>query len=835
MSNLSLVWSQVEFLLDSGLSIIPVRDKDEISEDGKLYAKKTAYYKWKKYQTEIITKDELWRQMEQRNTSAIAIICGSISGNLEVIDIDTKYKSDAAINLFNAIKEFDIELYSLLRIHKTPSGGYHILYRINTDLIELPGNCKLAGRLPTEQELKDNPKAKPVNFLETRANGGYILAPPSFDYSIYKECPVPVISWQQREDLINISKTFDRIIKSVKPVYIPTEKHQSYYDKNPWDDFNLRCDPIELLTRYGWSFDNTKNSRNIYFTRPGKNNGISMSFALDIRKFYCFTVSTEFEPDTAYSPIDIILKLGFNDDKKLLYNYLVDNGFGCVKSKVETDLAVSLARKNKPLPGNFSQNAIKINKETIDRLKENHPFGIFIKYDFDEEKQAVSREALLYVANNLGFRYFNEETIRIVDNIIYKISIREFQDALKGYMYEEDANEYETLCNIFESFMQKNGAYTMSRLEQLDKLLILKDSKDICYKYYKNGFLTITKDLIEFNNYEDNNLLIWDWRVQKRDYIIGKGGDYVDFIKKSTTNEENVKKIIGYLTHEYKDETTGFIIVLTETCPDPKQGGGSGKNVFCNLLKLTTSYTSKPGAQAKFDENFFQSWNRQRLFAISDAPKHFDFEFLKEPSTGEFIWKKLFKDELSIPCDEAPKFIVQTNYSYEITDGGLKRRIKNIEFTDFFTKEGGLDVYYKKHFPDEWTIEDYAGFDNYIADCIQQWLLSGRKLPDTSMTDTGKQKQWEQTFGATTTGFILENIEGWISAGNVINEAFKAQFNSYISENNVSKNYIPSMIRVNSALEMYCRNNNIMFDKDVSIKDSKNNNFKYRIFKTFPF
>jgi len=838
MSELTEVWGEVESLLAQGLSLIAVRDKDE-EKDGKVYAKKSAYWKWKTYQNEIITKDELWKQMEKNNTSAVSIVCGPISGNLEVIDIDTKWKDDAGILLFAAIKDFDKSLFDKLRIHKTPSGGYHILYRISDPPEVLPGNTKLAGRMPNDTEKEANPKAKPVNFLETRANGGYVLAPPSMGYTIHKGNTIPYITWQQRNDLINIAKTFDTIIKEVAPVYKPSVKSEGYYDESPWDDFNRRCDPVELLTRNGWLFEATKNAHNIYFTRPGKTTGISMSFRHDIRKYYCFTVSTEFEPDTAYSPVDVILKLEFNNDKKRLYSHLVNSGYGRVKPKVEHSIAVNLARKNKPVPANFSDEAVILNEQTIEQLKTDHPYGLFIKYDLEEKKQQVSREALLYVANNLGFRYVDGDTVQIKGNLIYDINEREFQDILKEYIHEEDADEYENLCNIFESFMQKNGSYTMTRLQILDQSLILKDKKEVCYKFYLNGYLTITADEIEFSQYEDNDLLIWEHSVQKRNYVKGNGGDYIDFINKSTINHDNVKRTLGYLAHEYKDETTGFIIVLTETCADPKQGGGSGKNVFCNLLKLTTSYTSKPGAQTKFDEKFFQSWNKQRIFAISDVSKHFDFMFLKEPSTGVFILKKLFKDEVEIPVEDGPKFIVQTNYSFEVSDGGLARRIKNIEFTEFFTKAGGLDVHYNKHFPDGWNEADYAGFDNYIAEAVQVWLKSGRKLETTELTDTGKSKQWEQQYGQVACGFILEHIDIWLETdhGVVSNSLFKSQFDHYLVENNVPKMYTPSTAKLNAAIESYCDNQKpvIVFKKDQTIKDAMGGTFKCRLFEKLPF
>ncbi|MGK3946568.1 hypothetical protein ABK046_50445, partial [Streptomyces caeruleatus] len=80
----------------------------------------------------------------------------------------------------------------------------------------------------------------------------------------------------------------------------------------------------------------------------------------------------------------------------------------------------------------------------------------------------------------------------------------------------------------------------------------------------------------------------------------------------------------------------------------------------------------------------------------SDVPKHFDFAFLKEMTTGEGIMKKLFKNEYNVPVEEMPKFIVLTNYGVDIKDGGVARRVKPgiIEFTDFFTHCGGIDVHF---------------------------------------------------------------------------------------------------------------------------------------------
>jgi hypothetical protein len=821
MSNLSQVWSQVETLLADGVSLIPVRDKREGDKEAK-----TPYYLWKQYQERRMSQTELWHEMEAKNTTAIAIICGTISGYLEVIDVDTKYKEGVAGTLFAIMQKNFPDLYDKLRIHRTPSGGYHILFRVANPPVDFPGNVKLAGRYATQEELVEKPKSKTYNFLETRGEAGYILCPPSLGYSVHQDNDIPLISWDDRCNLINICRSLNEIIE-VKPIAKPTKAQSNYYQENPFDDFNQRCDFPSILSLHGWKF-HSNNANRQYFTRPDKDKGVSASFHTEHRVFWAFTSSTEFEENKGYKPTDVLLKLEFDGDTKKLYSYLVSNSYGVVKPAIEQQVIKHQALANKPLPANFSTEAQAEYIMQVERLKEDHPFGIFIKYDSDEEKYTVSREALTIVARELGFRYHDGDLVKITGHTIKHVTERLFQDSIKDYIREEDPEEYESLCNIYEAFMQKNGKFTIQRLAILDASLLLTDEQYISYKFYKNGYLTITPDDIAFSDYTGFTNLIWEDKIQPRDYTHGTGGKFLEYLKLAVTNPDQASSILGYLSHEYKDETTGYIIVLTEQCPDPKMGGGSGKNVFCNLLKQTTTYTSKPGAQAKFDEKFFQSWNRQKIFGISDVPKNFDFLFLKEPATGSFIWKKLFKDEVEVDVGDAPKFVVQTNYSYEISDGGLKRRIIPLEFTPFFTNAGGLDVHFGCHFPNGWSPEDYAGFDTFIALSIQKWMKGGNKLKATELTETGWQKQWEQTYG-NATGFILEHWEDWITRGYVTNDNFKKDMEYHFNENNIQKHYWPSSNKLNAAIATYGDKHGIHYKKDVT-KRLNSVVFKSRIF-----
>lgn len=436
-----------------------------------------------------------------------------------------------------------------------------------------------------------------------------------------------------------------------------------------------------------------------------------------------------------------------------------------------------------------------------DILTEPCKFGSFWVSNEKGTAWAISRIDLVKVAGLIGFCLFRGELYKISGKFVKLSNEREFQDILLNYINNSGSIGSGSICNAYESFLQKNGKYTISRLPIVPEESFLNDDENNCYKFFSNCFIQITASEINIYKYDqipDNKYILFS-KVQNREYAYNTHGRYIDFLKKATLwneNGENIKTIIGYLAHEFKDETTGFIIVLTEQCPDPKDGGGSGKNLFCNLLSNTTTYCSKNGKQLKFDEKFFQSWSGQRIMGISDVPKNFDFEFLKEPSTGTFILKKLFKDEVEIPVSEGPKFIVQTNFSYECTDGGLKRRIMPIEFTDFFTRSGGVDVHYGMHFPKGWEVEDWNNFDTIIVDCVQTWLKSSRKIKSAELTETGWEKQFEYAYGKNLADFIRDHFNQWTEDVNVPSETIRGQIKTFYSENDINIKYHYSALRI---------------------------------------
>jgi hypothetical protein len=164
-------------LLNNGLNAIAV---DEF---------KRATSPWRDFAKENISEKTLINQIESYKSKGIAVICGAVSGGLEVIDFDLK--NDLTGDLYQRYCALIPEdLLAKLHIVKTRSGGYHFYYRC--EVIE--GNKKLAARPATEKELKDTPHQKQFVLIETRGQGGYVVAPPSEGYAIEQENEIPLIS-----------------------------------------------------------------------------------------------------------------------------------------------------------------------------------------------------------------------------------------------------------------------------------------------------------------------------------------------------------------------------------------------------------------------------------------------------------------------------------------------------------------------------------------------------------------------------------------------------------------------------------------------------------------
>ena len=127
-------------MLKGGLSVVPTTGD------------KVPAITWKQLQKTPLTEEELALALANPKAEAIGIVCGEVSGGLEVIDIDTKYDITEKLE-DDLISCIDPELLEKLVLARTISGGLHIYYRAPI----IAGNDKLARRYTTAEERSKKP------------------------------------------------------------------------------------------------------------------------------------------------------------------------------------------------------------------------------------------------------------------------------------------------------------------------------------------------------------------------------------------------------------------------------------------------------------------------------------------------------------------------------------------------------------------------------------------------------------------------------------------------------------------------------------------------------
>ena len=302
--------------IDIGLSVLPCIDK------------RPSLSGWKKYQQTRMNDAEIVTHFG--NSDQIGVICGEVSGNLEVIDID-----DASVfpQFYDAILNyFDGQGQMILTI-KTRK-GYHIYFRNDFDMTNPPegitcGNIKLA------QKKKSN-NVVPVR-IETRGQGGYVIAPPSPNYSVmYGATLQNIPKWSRfdREAIFNLAKDFNEYqvkhISKIEPSYAP--RADKDYRLTSWTDYNSKSDWMNELDTAGFSFV-YEDSQRSYWVRSGETDAkYSGNFHKETRLFKVFSSSTVFEPEKPYSPSGIrcLVRYGDTTAESLKANAkdLYSEGFG---------------------------------------------------------------------------------------------------------------------------------------------------------------------------------------------------------------------------------------------------------------------------------------------------------------------------------------------------------------------------------------------------------------------------------------------------------------------------------------------------------------------------
>jgi hypothetical protein len=295
--------------------------------------------------------------------------------------------------------------------------------------------------------------------------------------------------------------------------------------------------------------------------------------------------------------------------------------------------------------------------------------------------------------------------------------------------------------------------------KELDAKLV-QDKSNQVYFFYQNGFKKITKTTDEFFDYSKLNGFIWKKSVLKRSYKKSDSqiAEFETFIRCVCTtknddgsldfNEEKfktMKSALGYLLSRFKKRTETIGIVLCDEiiadCPE----GGSGKSIATEALGRMRNITTIDGRFFDPQSQFrFETVNEStEIVNLDDCSQKFAFDKLFHAITGDITVEKKGVSRFTIPFDKAPKLCFSTNHTFSGSGNSHKRRVFEIEFSQYFNaKHRPLDEFGHCLF-DDWNEFEWNRFDDFMADCVKFYLNNG--LVKYNQVNLGWKKLVENT------------------------------------------------------------------------------------------
>jgi hypothetical protein len=318
-SNQNVLARALEFYLE-GVVPLPVNRHRQ---------KAPAVSSWTQYQKEMPTKEQILEWFSKAD--GLGVLCGQISGNLFMIEIEGRAATLQTIDLLtHRAKENNIlDLFERLNsgyVERSPSGGLHWLLKSEG---QIPGNEKFARRVDDNGVISV--------LAESRGEGGFVVVAPTpgichptgNGWNIIRGNPktIPTFTEDEFDALRELFISLDEMPKEQYREPITRERAQG--SNLPGDDFNSKITWDEILIPDGWTKLHTDSMGKTDWRRPGKDYGISATTNYQGNDlFHVFTSSVALDSDKSYSKFAYVALTKFGGDFNACANALRHQGYG---------------------------------------------------------------------------------------------------------------------------------------------------------------------------------------------------------------------------------------------------------------------------------------------------------------------------------------------------------------------------------------------------------------------------------------------------------------------------------------------------------------------------
>lgn len=373
----------------------------------------------------------------------------------------------------------------------------------------------------------------------------------------------------------------------------------------------------------------------------------------------------------------------------------------------------------------------KIDEETYNEIKQEQEADDFWYFD-DKNKVKISPLKYKLFLEGSGFKKYYPDGgdkptfVRVESNKVEVTSTARIKDFVLDYL--ADAKEFK----VWEYCANYQNLFAEQFLLMLDSidLLILKDSVNKSYLAFENGILEITKKGYELKEYIDVEGYIWKSHILQRDWVEYDNyeNDYSKFIY-NVSNQEPlaIETCIGYLLCTYKNRSNNKAIILNDEIITQNPEGGTGKGLFIQGVSQIRK-THIIDGKTHNDKATFQNQSvslDDKILVFDDIPKNFNFENQFSLITEGITIRHLYKDPIKLSVQDSPKIVLSTNYAVKGEGNSHDRRRHEIEIAQYYGKHLTPSEEFGKQLFDEWDLEMFHKFDNYMVYCLQSYLKNG--------------------------------------------------------------------------------------------------------------
>lgn len=455
-----------------------------------------------------------------------------------------------------------------------------------------------------------------------------------------------------------------------------------------------------------------------------------------------------------------------------------------------------------------------ISEDTFEEIKEALEHEDFWYLNEKNKTQIDLLKYKLFLERNGFKKHFPDGSqkpnwVFIQSNKVVETSTEKIKDFVLDYLIQRQEINVWKYCAGYQNLFSEN---LLAMLETVE-LMMLKDTKHKSYLAFENGILEITKNEVKLIDYIDVNGYVWEGQIIKRNWetLTDFENEYKIFIN-NISNEEPiaVECVIGYLLSTYKNKMNNKAIILNDEVISENPEGGTGKGLFVQGLRQIRRISILDGKTFDDKKSFpYQTVSQEtQVLVFDDVKKNFDFESKFSLVTEGMTLERKNKDAIRLKVEDSPKMVISTNYAIKGEGNSHDRRRFELEIAQYYGKNLTPYDEFGKQLFDDWELDEFLKFDNYMVYCLQSYLKNGLVKQNAKNLKMRK-------FIAETSMELFEWISDTENCPIGLRNDKRVYFNKFIDEYQDFKRYLTQK-KFNIWIQKYCNFKSLEYSEGVS-------------------